>query len=546
MRERLPSSPVLVGIGVSGAALAVYLATIAPTLTWGYKAMGVDGGELLAAANTFGVPHPPGYPTYTLLLRLFATVVPVGDFAFRGNLLSAVAATASVALLYFGTLRLCRHLWPEGPRSICIISAALGAASFAASPLFWSQAIITEVYTLNTLFVGLLLLIAIHAACRKESVAEGAENSPTRLLALFGFVLGLGLGNHLTLLAVGAPLGLWLTMSLGWRRVVSVRPSLAFVVGIGIYVYLPISASQEPPINWGNADTFGGVVWMLTGRVYQEHVFGVAWNALDGRVLDWISLSFDQFNPIGIFVGLVGAVSLWARQRGFVVASLASIAIISVYGMTYNTVDSAVLTIPAFMVFSVWIGVGSFSIVSSLGEWAARSGDYAKRPVMRLLTGHALLLAAAIGFVAMPITSVVLNYNDQNLGDDRQAFQYAKGVIDSIPDGSVVVSWRELRAFSMWYMRYAEETDRDVAPVAAPLLQFDWYWKNLNARYPDRFPVDGPTDVGDAVRRIVDDNDGRAKVFFTAWNAALAGHDLTEVEQLGPGQLFEAKVRAAP
>ena len=59
--------------------------------SWDQK--GVDGGELLVAAHGLGIPHPPGYPTYTLLLRSFATLVPIGDFAFRGTLLSAVLAS---------------------------------------------------------------------------------------------------------------------------------------------------------------------------------------------------------------------------------------------------------------------------------------------------------------------------------------------------------------------------------------------------------------------------------------------------------------------
>ena len=505
--------------------------------------MGVDGGELLAAANTFGVPHPPGYPTYTLLLKLFATVVPVGDFAFRGNLMSALAATGSVALLYAVVLRFCRYMWPEGPRSLWIFSAALGAAVFAASPLFWSQAVITEVYTLNTLFVGLLLLIATRLALPTE---RRSAESPRAMLALFGLVLGLGLGNHLTLVAVALPLALWIAASLGWSRVASIWPVLALVLGVSIYVYLPISASQEPPVNWGNADTLDGMAWMLTGRVYQEHVFGIPAGAIGGRILDWIDLSFDQFNPLGIFVGLVGAASLRTRQRWFLAVSLASIAMIGVYSITFNTIDASVLTIPAFMVFSVWMGVGSFTVLSSFSRWASQARPTTRHPALRFAMNRTVLALSIIGVVAMPATSVMLNHDEQNLRSDRGAFEYAKEVIDSVPDGSVVVSTREDRAFSMWYIRYAEETDRDVAPVAAPLLQFDWYWRNLNARFPDRFPADGPTDVTLAVRRIVEDNAGHASVFFTYQEAVLSGIDLEEVAELGPGRLYRASVRAAP
>ena len=41
--------------------------TAAPGLTWAH--FGADGGDLLAAAAVHGIPHPPGYPLYLLLLR---------------------------------------------------------------------------------------------------------------------------------------------------------------------------------------------------------------------------------------------------------------------------------------------------------------------------------------------------------------------------------------------------------------------------------------------------------------------------------------------
>ena len=191
---RTRSVPLLVGVALLLASFGLYLSTLAPTLTWGLDNRGVDGGELLAAANTFGIPHPPGYPTYTLLLKSFATVVPVGDFAYRGNLLSAVLASAAVFVLYWACLRVCRSLKPDAPQALAVIGAALGSALFAASPLFWSQAIITEVYALNALFVSVLLLLATHMALgpRQEETA-GALLTVDPKLVLFAFLLGLGL-----------------------------------------------------------------------------------------------------------------------------------------------------------------------------------------------------------------------------------------------------------------------------------------------------------------------------------------------------------------
>jgi hypothetical protein len=83
--------------------LLVYLLTLARTLTWAHD--GADGGDLIVAVLTGGVPHPPGYPTYLLLGSLFARL-QVGAPAFRLNLMSAVGAAAVVAVtgwyFYYG------------------------------------------------------------------------------------------------------------------------------------------------------------------------------------------------------------------------------------------------------------------------------------------------------------------------------------------------------------------------------------------------------------------------------------------------------------
>ena len=520
--------------------LALYLSTLAPTLTSGYNNTGEDGGELLAAANTFGIPHPPGYPTYTLLLKSFATMVPIGDFAYRGNLLSAVLASLSVALLFWVILRFCRFLRPDGMHLVWITSAAVGAAVFATSPLLWSQAVMTEVYTLNTLFVGALLLIASSLALR-QPLKEGNRPSPTTTqMALFGLLLGLGLGNHLTLLAVAVPLLFWLWATLGWRQVVFRWSVGAFILGLGIYIYLPIRAAQDPPVDWGNANTIGGMAWMVSARVYQDYVFGVPAGAILGRVLDWVELVFTQLNPLGIFLGIMAIAPLRTREWKFLAASLASMVALSVYSITYHTVDSEVLTIPAFMLFSVWVGIGVQWVISGVSDWVRGSVNFLTRHDSRATPYLPALLLGVVAFGALPVTSVLLNYGAQDLGGDTRAYDYAREIMDMVPDGSLVLSTEEGPAFSMWYMRYVEDTDRDVAPIAVPLLQFEWYWEDRRGRFPDRVPPEATTDLGLAVQRIVQHNDGGSRVFFTYRDLSL--DESFTLERIG--RLYEARVES--
>ncbi|MBM4429445.1 MAG: DUF2723 domain-containing protein, partial [Chloroflexi bacterium] len=83
--------------------LALYAHTLAPTITWRHD--GYDAGDLIVGAHMLGIPHPTGYPTYMLLGKAF-TYLPLGDVAYRMNLMSACCAALAIVLLYLslGTL----------------------------------------------------------------------------------------------------------------------------------------------------------------------------------------------------------------------------------------------------------------------------------------------------------------------------------------------------------------------------------------------------------------------------------------------------------
>ena len=103
--------------------------------------------------------------------------------AYRcGGLCAAIA----VGLLS----RTAQLLQPADENPVFIPAAT--ALTFAFSLLFWSQAVITEVYTLLVLFASLLVWLLIRW--------RNGAGAPTLWLA--SFALGLGLGSHLTLVFV--------------------------------------------------------------------------------------------------------------------------------------------------------------------------------------------------------------------------------------------------------------------------------------------------------------------------------------------------------
>jgi len=239
-------------VGVIG--LGLYAATLAPGLTWAYDSG--DGGDLATAAHTLGIAHPPGYPTYVLLAHLW-TRLPFGEVATRTNLFSAACAAGAAAALAWAVAR----AGGDG------IAATVAGIALACSPLHWSQAIVTEVHALNSLFGAILLSIAISSEARR---ADG-RSSGTTFAAAAGLLWGLSLGNSPTA-AFYLPL---VVIAVGRVRRNAVFAASALAVGLAVYAFLPLRAVAEPAVNWGNPQTFDRFYWVASAALYRRFAFGL-------------------------------------------------------------------------------------------------------------------------------------------------------------------------------------------------------------------------------------------------------------------------------
>ncbi|MHC4264032.1 MAG: protein O-mannosyl-transferase family, partial [Planctomycetota bacterium] len=207
-------------------AMAVLVPRTAPGLTF------EDAGELASAAVVLGVPHPPGYPLWTLLGHL---VVRLGsifeiDPARALTLLSAVAAGCCCA-------GLAAFVRSRGASSLVAIGAGLVPL---ASATFLSQALIVEVYALASAFQAWLLFAALGSTPRPRTA---------------WLLLGLGLAAHPAslLLAPLAPIATWRARVSGAIRPPAlVQQALGLLAGLALYLYVPWSASRDPAMNWGS------------------------------------------------------------------------------------------------------------------------------------------------------------------------------------------------------------------------------------------------------------------------------------------------------
>ncbi|MGH2542077.1 MAG: protein O-mannosyl-transferase family, partial [Ardenticatenaceae bacterium] len=175
--------------------LALYASMAAPGLDWG------DAGEAQLAAWTGGLSHPTGYPLFLMLGWLWThALAPLGVPPTRAmTLLSSLAGAAAVAFTFPAMRALLRRTGIEWGEGWLLIVAVLTAITFGLSQTMWSQALQAEVYTLNALFLVLLLW------------GLWRPGLSLRRLPWLALLYGLAIGHHrLMLLWLPGLVGFWI------------------------------------------------------------------------------------------------------------------------------------------------------------------------------------------------------------------------------------------------------------------------------------------------------------------------------------------------
>ena len=234
--------------------LYTYLRTLAPTVLEG------DAALFQYTPYVLGVTYPTGYPFYILLGKLWVWLLPVGEIAWRMNLLSAFCAALALPLLYGATRRLYAPRSPGAPAMR--VSAIAAILIFATLPTFWRWSTEAKIYALNSLlFSGVLYTLTRALSLPPE---PDRATSPLSLLLLpanlrlaitawyirWPLVLpvllcGLQIAVHSTtvLLLPGLLLFVWLHLRphlFTWRRFLG-HALLLILPGL-FYLYVPLRA----------------------------------------------------------------------------------------------------------------------------------------------------------------------------------------------------------------------------------------------------------------------------------------------------------------
>ncbi len=501
---------------------STYLTTMARGLFWG------DGIELTTVCATLGIAHPTGYPLFTLVGHLF-TWLPIGSVAFRVTLFSALSIAAAAALV-FGLLRLLHVQRRDAAAELDSGTLALaGALTFAWSIGPWSHATITEVYAFELIF-QLAVMVLSFRILRDPSAGSS-------MLVFLALITGLGMTHHqLTLTLFPFLIAATAAVAVGprfrtARRRLRLAATLggAFVCGLTPILYLPLRASQSPPMNWGDPSSPARLFWTLTGGDYldqrllserpgqpfslesflshlahrsQELADYLVRQLLSSRALPaWVDIVLLILGAI--LVGL-GAARLFRLQPVFTIAWAAAVGLYLTVLMAYNIGDIGDYQLGLYGLLwpVLWIG-----LVDTARFGSARPIRGSPRRLLPL---------------ALPLALLLANYADADRSRSQLADYYARHLLTQLPPRAILLTEGDYATATAWYLQLVEGKRPDVLVYCLNFLYYDWYQKAFEP--PDRWgrevstsplrPTDGKAFSAELRRLVIEPNVDRFPIFI--------------------------------
>ncbi|MCC6449925.1 MAG: DUF2723 domain-containing protein [Candidatus Aureabacteria bacterium] len=404
---RVPS-PSRRNLAVAAAVLALFLVVYGRTMLPCVGGYG-DSSKFQFVGKIRGLPHPTGFPLYLAINRLVSQL-PVGTLAARVSFISAACGAATLALVSLLVSLLTG--WT--------LAGLLSAGLLGTIPLFWSSALIPEVYTLNTLLLSAALLF----------LAAWLRRPRRRFLYLSWAFFCAGLGNHPSLLAFLPAFAVAAWPGKG-------RPSLrrgdllpmAAIAAAGAAQYLLIYAwSRGDPVYLeGRVDGLAGLVRYALGGRYTANYFPAPLGTiLTVHLRLYLSVMRSQFGVAGAVLAAAGAVWLGRLHPRFLAALAALWAGQLFLSLPSVTVETPVYFVPSCLTAAVLAGCS----VPLVAEIARNRGA----------AGRALLAVCACAAVALIAIPAARDWPGADLSRVRHYDEFTSKALEVIPAGGLLLS----------------------------------------------------------------------------------------------------------
>jgi len=365
-----------------------------------------------------------------------------------------------------------------------------------------------------------------------------------KILLLFSFILGLSLTNHPLLIITLAPAFLVFVCSSDSRLLCSPKKLFLLVVflvlGVSLYLYVPIRSSLLPAINWGKPDSWSNFIsYLFRTSQASTSPAGLAFPYLNRL---WFNLSFpvDQFGLHLFWLGVVGAISLFKSCRGIFLFTCL-VFILNILTATWavdfslRNYDLLGYLLPSLSVFTVWLASGLQAVLN----WMIKQVRVIQANPIRdthKAVSYALLYALFGLFLLLPILQLSKNFGECNKKKQTSAYNYAHKILSSVKKDALILVNDDNTLTSLWYVNLSCGVRPDVKVLSLSALKHKVHREQIKQQYPNiQIPEPARGSPGEIAYQVSKLN----AVDLPVYSACVVRHPLL-VRHLRPaGYLFE-------
>lgn len=433
-----------------------------------------DSGDLVTAAVTFGVPHPPGYPLYTFL-GWITSFIPLYTPAWRVGLLSSLPHAIVIYFLY----KIVYQFTRSG------LASLLSCLMLAGNYVFFLYSVTPEVFA----------LLDLSAICLLYGMYVWILQKKTLFLYVIALTLGLSVTHH-HMIAFMIPSLAYVLMVMKkqfFQMASSLRVYmyvvLVFGVGLLPYAYVYFASRGSSMINWDNASTLPNFIRLFTRADYGTFQSGALMGQLISQrllqVRAFIQYIYLDYHALGVFLIILGFIVAWKKEKilgnVLVIAFLcmgplflfyASFPILNPF--TLGTLERFLL--PSYLIGTICLGVGFDAVWQYL---KLRTSDYPRGARYGVI---GLWLLLSFGMAGINGASTLWRF--QGLAQDQTAELFAKDYFIGLPEGSILIVSNDTTIFTTQYVRYALNFRQDVIVIQGGMLDRADYRKQISKIFP--------------------------------------------------------------
>jgi hypothetical protein len=197
--------------------------------------------------------------------------------------------------------------------------------------------------------------------------------------------------------------------------------------------------------------TLSGLYWMISGRAYGFFAFGYDVQGYVREIVDAFILVSKNFTPLGTLLGVMGAVKILREYQREGTALALAFFLNILFFAGYAVADKDTMFLPAFGIWALWIGVGTYAITSKISE------IHTLHPKERLTIHWVFSTALLVSVLIVGTANLRWLNKSSSYGPDL----YARRVLATLPENAFVIG-RWSSAVILEYYQYVEGLRPDV------------------------------------------------------------------------------------